>query len=361
MLQWAALDAGGLPGMVPVPETLAEVAAWPASGAPTVALEPGGSSPTAAVVPVGVVAGQRGGAVVTFTPDAVRRGLAASFALPALRTRAAYALRASCNGVGARMGPVVPSRPATVTPEPPLITGVTVPTGLLSTAGGSVVRVVGLQLGGLGAVVTLGLANGVYTFAGAPCVVAVSGAELSCEAPVGVGAGHAAWVVVDGVASARFLNTTVNYAPPFIASIAVEQGAGEGGGDAGTEGGAVVVITGANFGPATGLAPPALGAVTYTPPDFALRLAFPVSGRGACLRLAIPPRVCPMCVVGLAWRDVPCAYGECVCLRLQLAFPARDCVISRNHTELTCVMGPGVGGRLQWSLVVAGQVRDCLA
>ncbi len=39
----------------------------------------------------------------------------------------------------------------------------------------------------------------------------------------------------------------------------------------------------------------------------------------------------------------------------QLVLHATDCAITRNHTEILCTMGPGVGGHLQWTVVIAGQ------
>jgi hypothetical protein len=281
VVQWAAEDVGGLSSLALLPAALSAVAAWTTSGgAPSVAVDTGGAV-AAGVVHVNYTAGQHGAVVVTFSADAVRRGITAAFPLTGLRTRATYALRASCNGVGDRMGPVVPSSPGRVTPAPPLITAVTVPTVFLGTSGGSVVRVTGVQLGGVGAVVLLGLSNGVHTFPGAPCAVTAPGVEVRCEAPIGVGSRHAAWVEVDGVASAPFPNATLSYAPPSIATITVLRAVGDEGGNApvgvSTEGGSVVVIAGANFGPATGITPTPLGAVTYTPPDFVVGRGVPVS------------------------------------------------------------------------------------
>ncbi len=39
----------------------------------------------------------------------------------------------------------------------------------------------------------------------------------------------------------------------------------------------------------------------------------------------------------------------------QLVFTATNCTITRDHVEIVCTMGPGVGNRLQWTVVIGGQ------
>jgi hypothetical protein len=59
----------------------------------------------------------------------------------------AYYFRAACNNLGDDMGPVVVTSPASVTPQPPVILGVTTPQGVLGTGGGFPVGVTGVQVG----------------------------------------------------------------------------------------------------------------------------------------------------------------------------------------------------------------------
>jgi hypothetical protein len=300
-----------------------------------------------------------------------------------------------------------------------------------------------MQIGSALATVVLTLSNGVYTFSSAPCAIVSPSTGVRCTAPPGVGMGHAVTLTVDGVTSDPLPNRTLAYAAPSLTTIVASVGAdGQGADGVGTEGGTTVVITGLvscacrcdihsvypghatfwnsllcvhvrppccecvvgasqNLGPA-GLTPPSLGAVTYSPSDFALASgidvrAFDASPFCALLlaahtctpcddeehvqRLFVQKRVhtcrksCRGALVGLGGMHVICVpfCGPCphlapsrchptpftpaplLCLGWQVAFVAVDCAISRDHVEVTCSMGPGVGGRLQWSVTVADQ------
>ncbi len=123
----------------------------------------------------------------------------------------------------------------------------------------------GLQVGATGTTVVLTLSNGEYSFVSTPCRVVVSGAQVVCVAPPGVGAHHAVTVSVGGVSSPPFPNRTLSYAPPALASLVVASAVTlEGDGKVGTAGGSVVVLAGDQFGPA-GLQPPSLNSVTFSP------------------------------------------------------------------------------------------------
>ncbi len=106
---------------------------------------------------------------------------------------------------------------------------------------------------------------------------------VQCEAPEGVGGAHSVVLFVDGVPSAPYPNGTVSYGPPTLSSLTVRTPHSlEGDGSVGTVGGTVVVITGVNFGPSSGLQPPALGRVTYSPSDLAVAAGVEVCSESLC-------------------------------------------------------------------------------
>jgi hypothetical protein len=210
---------------------------------------------------------------------------------------------------------VVASYPTSATPQPPRITSLGAPAGGLPTAGGVVLEAVGEQLGALGSSVFLVLSSSLFgEFRTPPCDVVAPGSRVRCTSPAGVGTGLAVVMLVDGVASPPFTDGTLSYLPPAITGLRVVAGGDAVDGDVGvpTLGGGSVVVEGVNFGPAS-LGSGSLGAVSYSPLALSLLLGSPVS------------------------------------------FPALACSITRDHVEVTCSMGPGVGGGLQWSITVAGQ------
>lgn len=146
---------------------------------------------------------------------------------------------------------------------------------------------------------------------------------MACEAPSGVGGGHTVVLTVDGVRSPPLANRSVSYAAPVVQGLHLHGALNESTGSSGTGNGSVgvrvvvptaggvrVTVTGVNFGPSA-LSDRALGSVLYTPVDLARLLT-------------------------------------------GTAFTAQDCRVTVDHTEIECWMGPGVGGRIQWTVAVAG-------
>jgi hypothetical protein len=50
--------------------------------------------------------------------------------------------------------------------------------------------------------------------------------------------------------------------------------------------------------------------------------------------------------------DVSFAVGESV------VFTAQRCSVTRDHVQLTCTLGPGVGVRAQWTVTIANQTSS---
>ncbi len=336
VVQWS-VDPGftGLPSLS---VATSRVQAW-ANGAgrtilPLVASDATASTKADAAGTVTVVLGSNstmGMAVVALSAAAVARQSIVSFSLPGVTAAVTYHLRCACNSLGDTLSPIVPTLPALVTPQPPLVTTVSILGAHLSTGGGTVIRVVGVQVGGARSIVYLKLSNGAFNFTSPACDIVVPATEVSCMSPPGVGKGHSVAVVVDGVPSAQYLNATLSYAPPVVLSLVARQRTLPGGdtgtstsstgdvstsGDARTSGGSVVVLTGQQFGPAP-LSPRSLGSVTYTPSE----LRLPVGS----------------------------ASGTPV------VFTATNCSITHDDVEITCSMSSGVGSRLLWTVVIAGQ------
>jgi hypothetical protein len=314
VVQWST-DASFV-GDHDVPGTVAGVQDWVQTGAPTTpGVDDSGREVASAVIVSDGTAGSAIHAAVVrlIVPSAsIRSPL--RFDVPRLSTSTAHSFRGACNGFDGAMGPVVPSNPPSVTPQSPSITFVYSPSAGLPTAGGAVMEVVGEQVGGIGSSVFIVLSRtNVGTFRTSDCDIRIPSSRIRCVSPPGVGTGLALRLMVDGMASPPFVNGTISYAAPAITALRVISGGSDHeGGGVPTTGGGVVVVEGVNFGPAD-LGFWSLGAVTYSPAALA------------------------------------------VSLRAQLSFPAIDCVITRDHTELTCGMGPGVGGGLLWSVTIAGQ------
>ncbi len=233
--------------------------------------------------------------------------------IPQLKTSTEYFFRGLCTGPGDGMGPMVLSTPVSVTPQPPHVVSLSEPTAGLLTAGGVQVTATGEQLGGPDSTVFLVLASSRFgSFVSGVCDIAVAGTRVRCVSPPGVGTGLSVSLSVDGVVSPPFANGTLSYVPPSITSLYAADGEAGAGGGVPTSGGGVVVIRGSNFGPVA-LGSMSLGDVTYSPSALSVAL------------------------------------GD------SIVFPAHNCTISRDHTEITCEMGAGVGGGLQWSVTIAGQ------
>ncbi len=110
-----------------------------------------------------------------------------------------------------------------------------------------------------------------YNFTSLPCTIVTPTVVVQCVAPVGVGARHSVRVVVDGVSSDPLPNATLSYAPPVVSLLTVAGARSlEDNATVGTAGGSLVLLTGLNFGPASGLLPVPLGMVTYTPVELLL-------------------------------------------------------------------------------------------
>lgn len=114
----------------------------------------------ATVTPFNASVGFRGSLLVELGLDAIRRRYPVALELTGLVTGSTYRVRGVCNGPDDTMGPPFEGYPSSVTPQPPLLTRVTIAGTVLSTAGGAVVTLVGNQVGGQGARVTMVLSNG---------------------------------------------------------------------------------------------------------------------------------------------------------------------------------------------------------
>ena len=219
-----------------------------------------------------------------------------------------YSVRVCCNSnVPGQFGPIALADNGPITLAPPAITAVVPPSGGLVTNGGSPVVITGLQIGGVDASVTMALSNGRYTFTSASCSIVTPAVVVSCAAPPGVGSNHSVTLTVDGQPSARYTDTLLSYATPTLLSLSYAAGVAlDSGGGAVTAGGAVVTLTGVNFGPVA-LSPASITSVTYSP-------------------AGLPTTV----------------------------FVARNCTVTVDHVGVTCVMVAGVGDKLSWSVTIAG-------
>lgn len=124
------------------------------------------------------------------------------------------------------------------------------------------------------------------------CFLAEQHYNITCFTPVGAGAGHSFFVVVDGQSSVA---PSTNYGPPRVSYFS-----GPGAVDAKTDGGQIVDITGDFFSIQA-----YLQRVTYGPTG--------------------------------------------------TEFDARTCYLRENHTVLRCLTAPGTGRKLYWSITVLAQ------
>ncbi|MDO8933370.1 MAG: cadherin domain-containing protein, partial [Rhodocyclaceae bacterium] len=161
------------------------------------------------------------------------------------------------------------------------------------TVGNEQVLVDGKNFGPLGTVVEYAM-YGVEggDFNATACTVLIAHTRISCLTAVGAGAGLS-WIL--GIDGQRSVSPTTAYAPPIILGFS-----GAGSSDASTEGGQTVVISGQYFS-----VQKYLTTVTY----------------------------------GLSGRE----------------YTASNCIVTRNHTELTCTTVPGTGRLLRWVVTVGGQ------
>jgi hypothetical protein len=196
------------------------------------------------------------------------------------------------------LGAAVLSTPPFLAPLLPEVRSVTVPGGTLPGGGGVTMTVEGQRLGLRGRdAVSLSLTNGPLTFQSEDCSVAVDLVRVLCTSPPGAGKGFTAALLVSGAVStvAPGAEFVFDYAIPVITQLLPL-------GDA-TQGGFAVRVLGKNFGPV------ALHAVTQ------------VFCKPSGLALTIPV----------------------------------DCDVVVDDVELACTVGEGVGGQLQWTVVVANQ------
>ncbi len=178
--------------------------------------------------------------------------------------------------------------------------------GTLSTAGTSMVDILGFNLGVEASAVSISYSGGstgftrrTYTPAPGTCTIVQAGTYIRCATVPGVGANYTFTVIVDGVASAPSADL-LSYTPPSVGSVA---GAGSTRGPA--RGGASIVLRGTGFGP--------LNSSTTL----------------------------------VVWA-VPAANDS-------LVFLARDCNVTEAHVTIECVMGPAMGASLTWKVTVEGQ------
>ncbi len=317
VVQWASGDP--VPAAPPLPATTVDVLAWALTGVPSAPAVDGSGRAVATVrlVSSGGAGHASDAAVVTLAAPVTSLPSPLQFDIPHLTTSVAYAFRGACSGPAGVMGPWAPSDPPSITPAPPRIVSVAAPSSGLPTPGGVVLEVTGDQLGAVGSTVYLLLSSAAFgTFRTTDCTVAAPGSRVRCVSPAGVGTGLTVTVSVDGVESRPYANGTLSYSLPAITSLRV-LASSDGRDVAGvpTAGGLRVLVKGVNFGPAS-LGAASLGAVSYSPVALSVALGSTVT------------------------------------------FPAVDCSITRDHTEVVCGMGPGVGAGLQWSITVAGQTAS---
>ncbi len=315
VVQWSTSAA--FVGAGAVPSSMAGVESWVQVGTPSSSAVDSSGREVGSVVlcrstGLGLL---HDAAVVQLTIPASLLAPPLRLEVPHLTTSTTYFVRGACNGPAGAMGPVVPSEPPSITPQPPRIFYVDAPSAGLPTAGGVVLEAVGEQLGAVNSIVFLVLSGAEFEpFISLACAIVVPASRIRCTSPAGVGTHLEVAVSVDDVLSSPYPNGTLSYSSPAITGLRVIS-SDNGDGDVSTTGGGLVVVEGVNFGPAA-LGVRSLGAVTYSPAALSVVLGTPV------------------------------------------VFPALDCAISRSHTEVTCGMGPGVGGGLQWSVTVAGQTAS---
>ncbi len=318
VVQWST--SSSFVGVRAVPDAMAGVQAWALRGQPSAHAVDGSGRVVASVVLLssGGSGPAHDTAVVNLTIPAPSLVPPVRMDVPRLTTSVSYFVRGACNGPAGAMGPLVPSDPVSIAPQPPRILFIAGPSSGLPTPGGLLLEAWGDQLGAFDSTVFLVLSGDEFgPFATTDCDVIEPATRIRCASPAGVGTGLSVSVSVDGVVSPPFANGTLSYSAPAIIGLRVVSVVSDyvGRGGVSTSGGGVVVVEGLNFGPAD-LGARSLGAVSYSPHALSVFVGTP------------------------------------------LVFPALGCVITRNHSEVACGMGPGVGGGLQWSITIAGQTAS---
>jgi hypothetical protein len=167
---------------------------------------------------------------------------------------------------------------------------------LADTTGGEPVYITGSNFGPIGSPID-SVTYGVdgNDFLGANCGFAIAHTQLLCNTTVGAGSGLKWLVTIDGQISTV---PSTDYAPPIITSVS-----GPGSINASTDGGDIVILTGSYFSVNKWLEK-----VTYGP-------------KGT-------------------------------------EFTARNCTVTRSHTEITCTTAPGTGRKLFWTVTIRGQASS---
>jgi sugar lactone lactonase YvrE len=164
---------------------------------------------------------------------------------------------------------------------------------LADTVGGEPVYITGSNFGPIGSPID-SVTYGVdgNDFIAANCGFSIAHTQLLCNTTVGAGSGLKWLVTIDGQISTV---PSTDYAPPVITSVS-----GPGSVNASTDGGDIVILTGSYFS-----INKFLEKVTYGP-------------KGT-------------------------------------EFTARNCTVSRAHSEITCTTAPGTGRVLYWTVTIRGQ------
>lgn len=192
---------------------------------------------------------------------------------------------------------------APVVPLGPSITSAVLQSAVsLSTSGGQTVVFSGTRLGlDADSNVTAVYSNGAYVHVTPPCVVTVPSTLVACTTVEGVGTGYAFSLSVNGGVS-NTAPVLYDYQVPIVTNFRGDVNRSDT--SASTAGGQYLTIVGRQFGP------------VGTRTDSALYS--PVDSPGT-------------------------------------VFAAVDCVVTLAHTEITCVVAPGGGARLSWTVTIAGQ------
>jgi hypothetical protein len=164
---------------------------------------------------------------------------------------------------------------------------------LADTTGGEPVYITGSNFGPIGSPID-SVTYGVdgNDFIAANCGFSIAHTQLLCNTTVGAGSGLKWLVTIDGQISTV---PSTDYAPPVITSVS-----GPGSVNASTDGGDLVILTGSYFS-----INKFLEKVTYGP-------------KGT-------------------------------------EFTARNCTVTRAHSEITCTTAPGTGRVLYWTVTIRGQ------
>jgi hypothetical protein len=167
---------------------------------------------------------------------------------------------------------------------------------LADTTGGEPVYITGSNFGPIGSPID-SVTYGVdgNDFTAANCGFSIAHTQLLCNTTVGAGSGLKWLVTIDGQISTV---PSTDYAPPVITSIT-----GAGSVNASTDGGDLVILTGSYFS-----INKFLEKVTYGP-------------KGT-------------------------------------EFTARNCTVTRAHSEITCTTAPGTGRVLYWTVTIRGQTSS---